>query len=80
MHTWACLLTNYPIQFICFENRQTDQKPVQILSTRPSQYLPAQSNSKLPGTRPIWQHCTVHCSATKQAGALTPRLHALSVE
>ncbi len=27
MHTWACLLTNYPIQFICFENRQTDQKP-----------------------------------------------------
>ncbi len=53
---------------------------VQILSTRPSQYLPAQSNSKPPGTRPIWQHCTVHCSATKQAGALTPRLHVLSVE
>ncbi len=40
MHTWACLLTNYPIQFICFENRQTDQKPVQILSTRPNQYYP----------------------------------------
>ncbi len=61
MHTWACLLTNYPIQFICFENHQTDQKPDQILSTRLRQYLPAQSNSKPPnwaGTRPIWQHCT----------------------
>ncbi len=33
-----------------FENRQTDPKPAQILSTRPSQYLPAQS------TRPIWKH------------------------
>ncbi len=31
-----------------FENCQTDPKPAQILSTRPSQYLPAQSNSKPP--------------------------------
>ncbi len=29
-----------------FQNHQTDPKPAQILSTRPSQYWPAQSNSK----------------------------------
>ncbi len=45
-----------------FENRQTDPKPAHILSTRPSQYLPAQSNSKPPnwaGTCPIWQQLTM---------------------
>uniref|UniRef100_A0A671NWY6 Forkhead box R1 n=1 Tax=Sinocyclocheilus anshuiensis TaxID=1608454 RepID=A0A671NWY6_9TELE len=31
-----------------FENCQTDPKAAQILSTRPSQFLPAQSNSKPP--------------------------------
>ncbi len=31
-----------------FKNLQTDPKPAQILSSRPSQYLPAQSNSKSP--------------------------------
>ncbi len=31
-----------------WKNRQTDQKPAQILSTRPNQYLPAQSNSNRP--------------------------------
>ncbi len=58
MHTWAFLLTNYPIQFICFENRQTDQKPVQISQYYPHNQIqncrePAQSGNTARFTVPL---------------------------
>ncbi len=46
-----------------FETRQTDPKPAPFLSTRPSQYLPAQSNSKPPNLATL---CAYSKNATRR--------------